>query len=183
MNGDYVQSANGTLEIQLGGTAPGTQYDRLLVSGSVTLGGTLDVTTTNGFTPTAGNAFQILTFGSRTGNSTFDVMNGLAASGTGLVPAFSANDLQLVSQVIAPVAADVAVGVNGPGSTMAGTKVIYTVTVSNSGPDTATNIAVTALGSPGLTFSGNSGACVGSFPCNIATLGPGQSATIHSAWT
>jgi len=36
ISGDYVQASNGALNIQIGGTAPGTQYDRLLVSGSVT---------------------------------------------------------------------------------------------------------------------------------------------------
>jgi uncharacterized repeat protein (TIGR01451 family) len=175
ISGDYVQSSGGTLEIQLGGT---TQYDRLLVGGSVTLDGTLDVTTTNGFTPAAGNAFQIMTFGSRVGQ--FAVMNGLTGSGAVLAPAFRANALQLLANRL-PVA-DVGVGVTGPTSTLAGTQVIYTVTVSNNGPDPATNVAVTATASPGLTFSGNSGACAGSFPCTIATLSPGQQATIHTAW-
>jgi len=110
-------------------------------------------------------------------------MNGLTGSGTELAPTFGATDLQLITSPIAvPAVADVAVGLTGPGSTIAGTTVIYTVTVSNSGPDTATNVAVTATASPGLTFSGNSGACVGSFPCNIGALSSGQHATIHSAW-
>jgi len=180
INGNYVQSPNGVLKIQLDGPAPGTEYDQLLVSGSVTLGGTLDVTTGNGFTPTPGNAFQIIAFGSRFPGSTFAVMNGLTGSGTALAPTFSANDLQLIASL--PPAADVRIGVTGPLSTTAGTKAIYTITVSNSGPDTATSVAVTATASPGLTFSGNSGACLGSFPCNIGTLSAGQSVTIHTAW-
>ena len=180
IHGDYVQSPDGVLNIQLGGTTPGSQYDRLLVSGSVTLDGTLNVTTTNGFTATPGNAFQILTFGSRTGNSTFAVMNGLTGSGTVLTPTFSATSLLLLTSNL-PVA-DVAVEVAGPASTTAGTKVIYTVTISNSGPDTAADVAVTATASPELTFSGNSGACTGSFPCTISALSSGQSATIISAW-
>ncbi|HYC89843.1 MAG TPA: hypothetical protein VEO54_11570 [Thermoanaerobaculia bacterium] len=177
ISGDYVQASDGMLQIELGGT---TQYDRLLVGGSVTLDGTLDVTTTSGFAPAAGNAFQIMTFGSRVDQSTFAVMNGLTGSGATLAPAFSATGLQLLANRI-PVA-DVGVAVTGPASTLAGTQVIYTVTVSNHGPDSATNVAVTATASPGLTFSGNSGACAGSFPCTIATLSPGQSATIHTAW-
>ena len=175
ISGDYVQSSGGVLEIQLGGT---TQYDRLLVGGSVTLDGTLDVTTISGFTPAPGNAFPIMTFGSRAGQ--FAVVNGLTGPGAVLAPAFSANALQLVANRL-PVT-DVGVGVTGPTSTLAGTQVIYTVTVSNNGPDPATSIAVTATASPGLTFSANSGACAGSFPCTIAALGSGQQATIHSAW-
>jgi uncharacterized repeat protein (TIGR01451 family) len=180
IDGDYVQSENGALVIQLGGTAPGTQYDRLLVSGSVTLDGTLDVTATNGFLATPGNAFQLLTFGSRVDDSTFAVMNGLAGAGTTLAPTFTATGLQLLAGPT--LLADVQVVVSGPVSTTAGTTGIYTATVSNGGPDTATNVAVTVAASPGLTFRGNSGACLGSFPCNIGTLGPGQSATIHTAW-
>jgi fibronectin-binding autotransporter adhesin len=180
IDGDYVQSPDGALDIQLGGTAPGTQYDRLLVSGSVTLDGTLNVTTTNGFLAAPGNAFEILTFGSRPGGSTFAVTNGLTGSGATLAPAFTATGLQLLTSQI-PVA-DVGIAVTGPSSTTAGTQVIYTVTVSNLGPYPATNIAVTATASPGLTLRGISGACTGSFPCTIAALSPGQFVTIQTAW-
>ncbi|HEX2476094.1 MAG TPA: dockerin type I domain-containing protein, partial [Lacipirellulaceae bacterium] len=51
---------NGTLEIEVGGTTPGS-FDRIIHSGVATLGGTLDVSLLDGFTPTAGDAFQILT--------------------------------------------------------------------------------------------------------------------------
>lgn len=48
----------GTLGIELNGLTPGLEYDRLTCSGSVTLGGTLDVTL--GFAPAAGSSFAIL---------------------------------------------------------------------------------------------------------------------------
>src|SRR5207245_2228118 len=67
--------------IELGGTTPGTQFDRLAVSGAASLNGTLNVTRINGFTVTAGDQFQIMTFGSRTGD--FAVKNGFNL-GTGL---------------------------------------------------------------------------------------------------
>ena len=297
IDGDYIQATSGSLTIQLGGTAPGTQYDRLLVSGSVTLDGTLNVSTINGFTPITGNAFQILTFGSRVNNSTFATMNGLTGAGTVLVPTFSAGDLQLIggrvqadvaASVTAPAAvtpgsafaytvsvfngggsdangvsvaavlppnvtfvsassgtcsgapnlvcslgrlnnqstativisvtatgtgaapisvsagasefdpntannaatattsigalADLRIAVSGPAAAPAGAPATYTITVTNDGPDAATNIAVNATASAGLTFSANSGACAGSFPCTINALAAGESATITSAW-
>ena len=40
--GNYTQSAAGILDIDLGGTSS-SQYDQLLVSGTATLAGTLDV--------------------------------------------------------------------------------------------------------------------------------------------
>lgn len=48
------------LEIQIGGTVPG-MFDRLLIGGSTTLGGTLDVRLFNGFVPAPGDSFTILT--------------------------------------------------------------------------------------------------------------------------
>ncbi|HKS23076.1 MAG TPA: hypothetical protein VJZ76_09790 [Thermoanaerobaculia bacterium] len=297
IDGNYVQGPSGSLAIQLAGTSPGTQYDRLIVSGSVTLGGTLNVTAIDGFTPIAGNIFQILTFGSRTSNSTFATMNGLTGAGTVLNPTFSAGDLQLIGgriqadvavSVTAPAAvtpgsafsytvsvfngggsdangvsvttvlppnvtftgassgtcsgapnvvcslgrlnnqstatitisvtatgtgaapvsvfagaseydpntanntaaattsigstADLRVAVAGPAAALAGAPATYTISVTNDGPDAAANVAVSATASAGLTFSANSGACSGSFPCTIAALAAGESATIVSVW-
>jgi hypothetical protein len=56
-----------TLSIELAGTTPGTQYDQLHVTGQLSLGGTLAVALISGFTPTAGNSFDILDFGSLIG--------------------------------------------------------------------------------------------------------------------
>jgi len=51
--GNFINSASGTIEAEVGGTAPGTQYDVIAVSGAgagnVTLGGTLNSMLINGF--------------------------------------------------------------------------------------------------------------------------------------
>ncbi len=60
VTGNYSQSAGGTLQIDVGGLRPGTQYDQLSVTGALTLGGTLQVCLTSGFTPVLGNSFEIL---------------------------------------------------------------------------------------------------------------------------
>ncbi len=52
-----------TLEMELGGTVPGSEYDVIQVSSTVTVDGTLNVVLYNGFLPSAGNAFDILDFG------------------------------------------------------------------------------------------------------------------------
>ncbi len=44
----------------MGGTTPGTQYDQVEVDGNVSLAGELNVSFTNGFTSTAGQAFTII---------------------------------------------------------------------------------------------------------------------------
>jgi T5SS/PEP-CTERM-associated repeat protein len=66
ITGSYTQTSSGVLQIELGGTAAGTQYDRLNVSGSVTLAGTLAVTLSS-YTPAQNDLFDILDFTSRTG--------------------------------------------------------------------------------------------------------------------
>ena len=72
---NYSQSAGGSLPIQIGGTTVGTQYDRLAVTGNASLNGSLDLSTINGFTPSAGQSFTILTYtGTRTG--TFSAITG-----------------------------------------------------------------------------------------------------------
>jgi hypothetical protein len=48
------------LDIELGGVTPGSQFDRLQVSGAATLDGMLDVSLINGFAPALGNSFEIL---------------------------------------------------------------------------------------------------------------------------
>jgi hypothetical protein len=65
--GNYTETDTGTLLIELGGFAAGTNYSQLEISGQASLAGTLQVSLINGFTPNVGDTFQILTFGSSTG--------------------------------------------------------------------------------------------------------------------
>jgi len=72
ISGNYQQTASGTLNIELGGNLPGTNLDLVTVSGGgaggvATLGGTLNVTLTNGFSPAKGATFTFLTALSRVG--------------------------------------------------------------------------------------------------------------------
>src|SRR5262249_54471441 len=56
-NGTYTQSGTGALAIDLGTPTPGTGSDELVVTGTITLGGTLDLTLLSDF---AGNSFTII---------------------------------------------------------------------------------------------------------------------------
>ena len=56
-----------TLAIELGGTAPGTQYDQVHVTGNLSLSGTLAVSLIDDFVPVAGQAFDILDWGTLSG--------------------------------------------------------------------------------------------------------------------
>ena len=71
--GNYQQTASGVLNIELGGYLSGTGFDLVTVTGGgaggviATLAGTLNVTLTNGFSPTNGATFTFLTTSSRIG--------------------------------------------------------------------------------------------------------------------
>ena len=56
-----------TVDIELGGTALGSQYDHLEVIGQAVLDGTLDVSLIGGFAPLAGHSFDVLDWGTRSG--------------------------------------------------------------------------------------------------------------------
>jgi T5SS/PEP-CTERM-associated repeat protein len=60
ITGPYTQAAGGALQIEIGGTTRGTQYDALLADGQASLGGTLQVSLINSFTPALNNSFDIL---------------------------------------------------------------------------------------------------------------------------
>jgi hypothetical protein len=90
-----VQNASGVLDMEIGGLQAGTQSDQLQISGTATLGGTLNVSVINGFTPAAGNTFPLVTCRTRTG--TFGTINGLQQSGYSFTPDYDSGDFYLVS--------------------------------------------------------------------------------------
>jgi hypothetical protein len=60
VHSNFSQS-NGSLEIEIGGPVAGTNFDKMLIEGSASLGGTLEVKLTNGYTPALGQTFEFLT--------------------------------------------------------------------------------------------------------------------------
>jgi hypothetical protein len=73
INGAYTQTANGTLNIEIGGPNPGSGFDQLAVMGAAYLDGILNVNLLYPFVPDSGATFQILTFDSAVG--TFATVN------------------------------------------------------------------------------------------------------------
>src|SRR5262249_7861748 len=57
VSGDFGQFSNGTLQIEIGGAAIG-EFGQMHIAGVAKLGGALQVTLVNGFTPAAGQSFQ-----------------------------------------------------------------------------------------------------------------------------
>jgi hypothetical protein len=76
--GAYTQTSTGTLDIGIAGPK-GLKFDALKAT-TASLGGTLNISDLNGFIPTVGSTFKILTFNSVTG--TFATVNGLTINST-----------------------------------------------------------------------------------------------------
>jgi hypothetical protein len=60
IGGDYVQTASGTLEIEITSNGPGG-FDVLTVGGTATLAGTIAVEAIDGYAPAVGDTFEVLT--------------------------------------------------------------------------------------------------------------------------
>jgi hypothetical protein len=82
--GNFISTPSGVLDIELGGSTAGTEYDQLNVTGNAILNGLLKVRLANGFVPNNGDSFVILnTSGSVDTDSSFislDIQDGLFLS-------------------------------------------------------------------------------------------------------
>ena len=68
ISGNFTQSANGALNVELAGTVVGASFDQLAIGGTAALAGMLNVTLTNNFEPATNASFTFLTCGSRSGS-------------------------------------------------------------------------------------------------------------------
>jgi hypothetical protein len=70
VSGNYVQTQDGTSNVVIDGTAAGAQFDQLVVGGTATLGGTLDLAPLGTFKPATSDRFPIVIFTSSSGKFT-----------------------------------------------------------------------------------------------------------------
>ena len=68
IQGNYVQNSGGKLTEDIGGATAGTQYNQIIVTGTASLAGTLNVCLINGYLPTLDSTFPIMTFASSSGD-------------------------------------------------------------------------------------------------------------------
>ncbi len=111
--GNFTQTSAGSLNDQIGGTPASGLFGQVDVTGTATLAGAFNLTLVNGFSPSSGQTFDVMSFASATGS--FTSFNGLSPffteslSSTGLDiedAATQAVDLAATS-VTAPTTADV----------------------------------------------------------------------------
>jgi hypothetical protein len=114
ITGTYTQLSTGTMNVSIGGTTVGTQFSQLKITGVASLGGTLTAALVNGFTPTVGQTFTVLTASSVAGtfsNSTIAINStehfAVSYTSTGVVltaasgPGSKSASTPLISQMVA----------------------------------------------------------------------------------
>ena len=76
----YTQTSTGSLNIDLGGTLAGNNYDQLVINRDVFLNGSLNVTLVGGFEPVIGDVFTLISQG-RNVSGSFSIVNLPTLSG------------------------------------------------------------------------------------------------------
>ncbi len=93
--GGFTQATSGKLAIEIGGSAPGFNFDQLNVTGSVSLDGELDLIPLNGYDPALDSQFRVLPYASRAG--VFSLLVGADIStGKHLNASYDSDGLYLV---------------------------------------------------------------------------------------
>jgi hypothetical protein len=183
---------SGTLQIEIGGTNYCTQHDQLQAT-TVALSGTLEVTLIDGFVPSCGQSFTIITYGNKTG--TFSTIN-LPSLPNGL-----GWDLQYQSPVIGDITLYIVslddINVRGNGATIVdgdaipsltdhtdfgnvnvGNNLVRTYTIENTG---SANLTIPA---GGITMSGTDAGLFAVGGISLpATIGAGLSTTFTVTFT
>ncbi len=115
--GPYIQSSTGSLQIEIGGLAEGTEFDRLEVSGSASLDGTLAISLLDGFFPHDGDAFEVMTYDSRTG-AFADTTSLELGGGITLIPQYGPTSLVLLAtmepSIVQPIAPEGCITADNP---------------------------------------------------------------------
>src|SRR6202167_2784899 len=183
--GSYTQGPTDALNVVIGGTAPGTQYSQLKLTGAANLNGAVNVSLANGFTPVAGTQFTILSAASVTGQFSTPSLPGLPA---GLLWSVIYNPTSVVLVAAAPASiavtpANASIAVNATlqftatatfanGSTQ---NVTGAVTWASSTPVaatiTSTGLATGVTGGKSTTISATLGSVVGSTGLTITSTG------------
>ncbi len=127
-------------------------------------------------------------------HATFAVTGAIAANATGpfvntatVTPPAGAVDgdptnNSATSSVTLTPSADLQITKAGPANAVAGTTIVYTITVTNAGPSDATGVTLTDPTPAGLTFVSNAGNCTTAFPCDLGTVPSGVIRTITATF-
>jgi phage baseplate assembly protein gpV len=164
---DYVQTALGSLAVEVNGATPGTDFDVLSVTGTASLDGHLGVSTGASFTPSLGETFKIVQAGTRIG--TFASVSGLDLGG-GKSYSVQYNPADVTLQVgTVPPPHTLNVSVTGSGQVASDDGKIGCPPDCSASYDQGTSVTLTATPDIGFSFTGWGGDCTsfGTDPCAL----------------
>ncbi len=95
--GDYTQTSNGVLNVEIGGSLLCDAMDELTITGHAALAGTLEINLIDECEPVLGQSFTIMSYASHDG--VFDSVNNRCA-GAGLMFAVNYTDLSVALEVV-----------------------------------------------------------------------------------
>jgi hypothetical protein len=161
--GTLRSGSTSELQIELGGNEAGSSYDRLAVEGSAQLGGRLRVRLIDGFRPSEGASFSVLT--STTGlQGGFSERIGLvdADAAIALFPSVHPNEVVLTAGPLQTLAAEISMD---PSELDAGARRAVTITGSGFAPDISVSLECVQCEDP-VGF--------GTIPGEVGTMTAGQ---------
>lgn len=133
-------------------------------------------------TVAAGGPAQVITSTWNVTAASGSVTNTATVSSTTTDPTPANNTSSVITTIGAP-SADMSITKTGPAKAFRGQNIVYTVTVTNNGPTSATGVSVTDTTPAGLSFVSNTGACTTAYPCTLGTLASGAARTITSTYS
>ena len=147
-----------------GGTCPAAGSGVINTSVTVPVGATVVFTATGTINPAA----------------TGELVNFAQA----LPPAGHANRTSAIATDSDPIAsrADLGITKTGPATIVAGNDLVYTITVTNTGPSDAAGVVVSDGTPTGLEFVSTTGACTTAFPCALGVVPAGATRTITATF-
>jgi hypothetical protein len=177
ITGAYAQGPFGTLAEEITGTTPGTQFDRLLVGGTLNLDGTLAIDSTS-FTPASNDTFKIIS-GASGRAGTFAAITGATVNGSTYSAQYDADGVTLLVAGPPPPpnqTLSVAFAGTGAGSMSDGASLTCSASCQHQYPR-GTVVHLTATAAAGSTFAGwSGGGCSGTGTCTV-TMSADQAVT------
>jgi len=129
--GTFTQTSAGTLDLQIGGSPASGLYGQIVAGDAAALGGTMNLALVNGYGPTSGQTYPVMSFASATGS--FATVTGLPS---GMIATQTATHLNLT---IAPNQADLLpTSVTAPTSATDGQSIAVNWHVTDQSPIAAT---------------------------------------------
>jgi Ca2+-binding RTX toxin-like protein len=176
INSNYTETNSARINIQLGGSTAGTNFDQVDINGNAAFDGTLNVSLLNNFTPTLGSTFDVLTYDSLNSSSNLD-FTGLSINSTlQFLPQWFSNKLTL--KVVEKSSTNLAIAATNANQTEGntGTKV-FTFTVTRSGSTTEINNVNWAVTGTGTNLA-NAADFGGTLPSGIVTFAANETSKV-----